>query len=151
MKIHYSPHTDSLLVNFHLCSLEVVVVEKVAILAWMQLIGQKLDEMIIEFKLAAHLMPQMVHAVEELEEYLGAISCVTCWIMSAALAKHVTKWYPLFLNQHLETFKSAVVWIEHQLGQWAELCCSVPAIRAMNQDIVLFIRYGIEYLVSACQ
>ena len=44
----------------------------------MQLIGQKLDEMIIEFKLAAHLVPQMVHAVEELEEYLGAISSVTC-------------------------------------------------------------------------
>ena len=44
----------------------------------MQLVGQKLYKVVIEFKLAAHLVPQVMHAVEELEEYLGAIPRVTC-------------------------------------------------------------------------
>ena len=58
--------------------------------------------------------------------------------MAASFAKHVTERDPVFLDEHLETFKRAKVGIQQELGERAKLCGPVPAIAAVNQDVLLF-------------
>ena len=60
--------------------------------------------------------------------------------MAATLTEHVPKSDPVFLDQDLETLESAVVGIKKKLGKRAELSCSVPAVRAMNEDVMLLDR-----------
>ena len=91
----------------------------------------------------------MVYTIKELDEHLRSVSSITSWVMSASFAKHVTERNPILLDQNLEAFKRSEVRIEHKLGQWTKLSCSVPAIRAVNQDVLLASMNGLKDLVCA--
>lgn len=64
--------------------LKLVVVEEVAILAGVQFIRDECQQSVIELKLAAHLVPKLVHAVEELKENLRTIIAITVRVVLTA-------------------------------------------------------------------
>ena len=69
--------------------------------------------------------------------------------MLTAFVELMTERDPVFLNQHLKAFKSSVVWVKHQLSERTELGSAVPAIRTVNQDVLLLSGRGVEDHISA--
>ena len=94
-------------------------------------------------------MPNLVHAVEKLKEYLRAIVAIAVWVVLTAFRKHVAERDPIFFDEDLEAFESAVVWVDHQLSQRAKLGCSIPAIWTMDQNIVLLMGERVQDLICA--
>ena len=117
MQIDHGPDADGLLANFHLLPLKLVVVEEVTILARVQFVGNESQKMIVEFKLATHLMPNMMHTVQKLHENLRPIVTITARIVLASFSKHVAKGDPILFNEHLEAFESPIVRVQHKLSQ----------------------------------
>lgn len=111
VELDHCPHRDSLLMQLHLLSFTLAIVEEVAILARVELIGQKGDHQVVEFELVAHLMPKRLNAVEELQEDLCSVARITGRVVATPSAKHVAKRDPVFLDEHLEAFKCAIVGI----------------------------------------
>ena len=71
--------------------------------------------------------------------------------MTASLTKHVSEGDPVLLDQDLEAFEGAVIRVEQQLGECAELGCSIPAVRTVHDDVVLFHCYRLQDLMCARQ
>ena len=95
-------------------------------------------------------MPYLVDAVKELEEYLRSIVTVAVRVVLASFREHVAKRDPVFLNEDLESLKSAVIRVNHQLCQRAKLGRAIPAIRAMDQNVILLVRERMQDLIRAC-
>ena len=63
--------------QLHLLPFILVIVKEVAILARVELVCQEGKHQIVELELVAHLVPQCLHAVEELQEDLSSVARVT--------------------------------------------------------------------------
>ena len=94
-------------------------------------------------------MPKLVHAVEELKEDLRTIIAITVRVVLTAFWEHVAEWDPILLDEDLESLESAIIRIDHQLRQRTELGCTIPAIRTMNQNIVLLTTERVQDLICA--
>ena len=71
--------------------------------------------------------------------------------MPAPLSKHVPERDPVFLDQDLEAFKGSIVGVKEELGKGAELGRSVPAVRAVDQYIVLELIDRLQNVIDASQ
>lgn len=78
-----------------------------------------------------------MHAVKELQKDLRSITRISCGVQPQSSAEHVAERHPILLYQYLEALKGAVMWVEHELRQRAELSCTVPPIGAVHQDVIM--------------
>lgn len=67
VELNHGPDRDSFLTDLHFHSFELTIIEEVAISTSLQLYRQERQQAIIEFKLVGHLMPQLVHTIQELK------------------------------------------------------------------------------------
>ena len=63
VKLDNCPDTDGLFCDFHLKTFEFVVVEEVAVLAWVELVSEEGQKSVVELELGAHLVPELMDAV----------------------------------------------------------------------------------------
>ena len=73
-------------------------------------------------------MPYLVNTVKELKEYLRTIVTVAVRVVLASFREHMAKRDPILFDEHLESLKSAVIRINHQLRQRTKLGRAIPAI-----------------------
>ena len=107
---------------------ELTVEEEVTIFAVVYFFGEECQQPIVEFKLAAHSMPDLMDAVKELSKNLASITKIPRTIVTASSGKHMTKGTPIFLDKNLEAFECSIIGVKEKLSQSRELRCTIPSI-----------------------
>ena len=138
VELNDCPDVQCLFADFHLKSLFLSAVQEVSILAVVDCFWQEQKKLIIKFKLTVELVPKLMHTVKPLDKDGASIVHSRSAVYTISLPKHMTEWAPLFLYQNLEAIKCPVVRIKEKLDKRCELWCSVPTIRAVNQNCVFF-------------
>ena len=145
---HYCPYVESPLADLHLKAFVLAIEEEVAIFAVVDFFRKECKQLTVKFELTTVLVPELVHAVKELCEDLSAIVQVTGAIVSTSFSKHVAKWAPVLLNQHLKAINCSVERIEEELDQGTQLRCAIPAIWTVDHNCVLLHIDALHDLVS---
>jgi hypothetical protein len=96
--VNREPQSESLVPNFIFDAVLFAVEEKVPVFAVVDLFSNKRYQLVVKFKLRAHLVPDLVHTVEELNEYWTPFAQVTRAVVTASLCKHVTESKPVFID-----------------------------------------------------
>lgn len=63
----------------------------------------------------------------------------------------MAKFEPIFLNDFDQTLYCPIIWIQQMLRETAQLCCSIPAIRAVDDDVLLLHKDFLNDLVYSFQ
>jgi len=55
---------------------------------------------------------------------------------------------PVLVRQHEEALDGSVVWIKEKLREGTQLCCTVPPVRAVNENILLILQDRVKDLID---
>lgn len=97
---------------------------------------QELEIPGIELEGQGELAHQLINAVQEQSENGGSLRVFRVFEVSCAELELVAEGNPVFFDEHAEALKSAEVWVEHELGERAELGRAVPAVRTVDQHVL---------------
>jgi hypothetical protein len=84
-------------------------------------------------------VPNLVNTVQKLNKNGRSKSTVFFLQVIASFAEHVPKRHPVLFYQNLEPLYSSVIGIQKHLSQRTELRCAIPAIRAVNHDVLVWL------------
>jgi len=73
-------------------------------------------------------MPDLMHAVKELQKNWRSVVSVFGTEMTAATAEHMAEGQPIFFDQNLEAFYCTVVRVKQQLSKCGHLACAIPSV-----------------------
>lgn len=114
------------------------VKQPISVFAGVKALRQEQKQVTVELKLTWKLVPHLVNTVQKLDENGRAKSTVFFLHVIASFAEHVPEGQPVLFDQNLEPLYSPVIGIQEHLGQRTELRCAIPAIRAVNHDILVW-------------
>jgi hypothetical protein len=73
-------------------------------------------------------MPDLMHAIKELQKHWRSIISVFGTVMTTATAKHMAERQPIFFDQNLKAFDCAVIRVEKELRECRHLACAIPSV-----------------------
>ena len=102
------------------------------------------QEHFVEFECGWILSKDLIDTIEPLKEHWTALVGITrSEPVPAAIGKLMPVAEPFTLHQRLKTLDRSVVGIEHEFSESGDLRCTIPTVRAMDENgPSLFINRG---------
>lgn len=146
------PNGDRFFAHVSLQTLILAVEEEGAVFAGVDVVREEAQQICVELELTRHLVPNLMHAVQELQKDRRSVRQVARAVVPVPTTELMPERKPIFVDQNLKAFEGAIVGIQQQLSQRTKLRRTVPAIGAMHKDIRIGVTgHDLENVIRAIE